>query len=80
MPFLAVLEHFDPKSAQKWPNWFKYVSSKWISLIWPYFYGKMLKKCKKNPNILNVGRVFPVSKVFTAQILSVSQNQAVLFF
>ena len=47
MPFLAILEHFDPKSAksaQKWPNWFRHVSSKWISPLCPHFYEKMSKK------------------------------------
>ena len=46
-PFWNILTPKESRSAPKWLNWFRYVSSKWISLILPYFYGKMLKKCKK---------------------------------
>ena len=83
MPFLAILEHFDPKRAKKCPKMVKLVQICVIKVDFTHmalFLWENVEKMQKNPNILNVGRVFPASKVFTAHILSVSQNQAVLFF
>ena len=83
MPFLAILEHFDPKRVKKCPKMAKLVQICVIKVDFTHmalFLWENVEKMQKNPNILNIGRVFPVSKVFTAQILSVSQNPAVLFF